>query len=132
MNGQRAIHFPKPGRLRKGVLLSSEPLYLLAFCRKNGERCLMELTKRQIFRPSGGGRDHTDTSTGIHRRRRELEEKRGEIMKKRRRLRKPIRWALRFTGYTVVAIVADLTVIGAILYYFGDLYIMAALGVCWE
>ena len=29
MNGQRAIHFPKPGRLRKGVLLSSEPLYLL-------------------------------------------------------------------------------------------------------
>ena len=82
------------------------------------------------FRPSGGGRDHTDTSTGIHRRRRELEEKRGEIMKKRRRLRKPIRWALRFTGYAVAAIVADLTVIGAILYYFGDMYIMAALGVC--
>lgn len=82
------------------------------------------------FRPSGGGRDHTDTSTGIHRRRRELEEKRGEIMKKRRRLRKPIRWALRLVCYAVAAIVADLTVIGAILYYFGDLYIMAALGVC--
>ena len=49
MNGQRAIHFPKPGSLRKGVLLSSEPLYLLEFCRKNGERCLMELTKRQIL-----------------------------------------------------------------------------------
>lgn len=49
MNGQRAIHFPKPGRLRKGVLLSSEPLYLLEFCRKNGERCLMELTKRQVL-----------------------------------------------------------------------------------
>ena len=49
MNGQRVIHFPKPGRLRKGVLLSSEPLYLLEFCRKNGERCLMELTKRQIL-----------------------------------------------------------------------------------
>ena len=49
MNGQRAIHFPKLGRLRKGVLLSSEPLYLLEFCRKNGERCLMELTKRQIL-----------------------------------------------------------------------------------
>lgn len=32
------------------------------------------------FRPSGGGWDHTDTSTGIHRRRWELEEKRGEIM----------------------------------------------------
>lgn len=49
MNGQRVIHFPKPGRLRKGVLVSSEPLYLLEFCRKNGERCLMELTKRQIL-----------------------------------------------------------------------------------
>ena len=82
------------------------------------------------FRPSGGGRDHTDTSTGIHRRRRELEEKRGEILKKRRRLRKPIRWALRFVCYAVAAIVADLTVIGAILYYFGDMYIMTALGVC--
>lgn len=32
--------------------------------------------------------------------------------------------------YAVAAIVADLTVIGAILYYFGDMYIMAALGVC--
>ena len=51
-------------------------------------------------------------------------------MKKCRRLRKPIRWALRFTGYAVAAIVADLTVIGAILYYFGDMYIMAALGMC--
>ena len=50
-------------------------------------------------------------------------------MKKRRRLRKPIRWALRFVCYAVAAIVADLTVIGAILYYFGDMYIMAALGV---
>lgn len=49
MNGQRVIHFPKPGRLRKGVLVSSEPLYLLEFCRKNGERCLMELTKLQIL-----------------------------------------------------------------------------------
>lgn len=49
MNGQRVIHFPKPGRLRKGVLVSSEPLYLLEFCRKDGERCLMELTKRQIL-----------------------------------------------------------------------------------
>lgn len=81
-------------------------------------------------RPSGGGRDHTDTSGGIHERTGKLEKKRGEIMKKRRRLRKPIRWALRFTGYAVAAIVADLTVIGAILYYFGDMYIMAALGVC--
>lgn len=54
----------------------------------------------------------------------------GESMKKRRRLRKPIRWALRFVCYAVAAIVADLTVIGAILYYFGDMYIMAALGVC--
>lgn len=47
-------------------------------------------------------------------------------MKKRRRLRKPIRWVLRFVCYAV----ADLTVIGAILYYFGDMCIMAALGVC--
>ena len=45
-------------------------------------------------------------------------------MKKRRRLRKPIRWALRFVCYAVAAIVA------AILYYFGDMYIMTALGVC--
>ena len=51
-------------------------------------------------------------------------------MKKRRRLRKPIRLAVRFTCYAAVAIVADLTIIGAVLYYFGDLYIMAALGVC--
>lgn len=51
-------------------------------------------------------------------------------MKKRRRLRKPIRWALRFVCYAVAAIVADLTVIGAILYYFVDMHIMAALGVC--
>lgn len=52
-------------------------------------------------------------------------------MKKRRRLRKPIRWALRFVCYAVAAIVADLTVIGAILYYFGDMYIMAALACAW-
>lgn len=51
-------------------------------------------------------------------------------MKKRRRLRKPIRWAVRFVCYAAVAIVADLTVIGAILYYFGEMYIMAALGAC--
>ena len=49
MKNQCIIHLPKPGRLRKGVLLSSEPLYLLEFFRKNGERCLMELTKRQIL-----------------------------------------------------------------------------------
>ena len=128
MKNQHIIRMPKPGRFKKGVLLSSEPLYLLEFCRKNGERCLMELTKLQILDLLE--EDHTDTSTGIHRRRRELEEKRGEIMKKRRRLRKPIRWVLRFVCYAVAAIVADLTVIGAILYYFGDMYIMTALGVC--
>ena len=49
MKNQCIIHLPKPGRLRKGVLLSAEPLYLLEFCRKDGERCLMELTKRQIL-----------------------------------------------------------------------------------
>ena len=49
MKNQHIIWMRKPGRLRKGVLLSSEPLYLLEFCRKKGERCLMELTKRQIL-----------------------------------------------------------------------------------
>lgn len=49
MSNRYIIRMPKPGRLRKGVLLSSEPLYLLEFCRKNGERRLMELTKRQIL-----------------------------------------------------------------------------------
>lgn len=48
MKNQHIIRLPKPGRLRKGVLLSSEPLYLLEFCRKDGKRNLMELTKRQI------------------------------------------------------------------------------------
>lgn len=49
MKNQCIIHLPKPGRLKKGVLLFSEPLYLLEFCRKNRERCLMELTKQQIL-----------------------------------------------------------------------------------
>ena len=46
---QHIIRVRKPESFKKGVLLSSEPLYLLEFCRKNGERCLMELTKRQIL-----------------------------------------------------------------------------------
>ena len=125
MKNQHIIRMPKPGRFKKGVMLSSEPLYLLEFFRKNGERCLMELTKQQILDLL-----EEDGIILIHRRRGELEEKRGESMKKRRRLRKPIRWALRFVCYAVAAIVADLTVIGVILYYFGDMYIMTALGVC--
>ena len=48
MKNQCIIHLPKPGRLRKGVLLSSEPLYLVDFCR-GGDRFLAELTKRQIL-----------------------------------------------------------------------------------
>lgn len=48
MNGRGTIYFPKPESFRKGVLLSSEPLYLLEFSRKDGKRYLMELTKRQI------------------------------------------------------------------------------------
>lgn len=48
MKNQHIIRMPKPERLRKGVLLSSEPLYLLEFYRKDGKRYLMELTKRQI------------------------------------------------------------------------------------
>ena len=49
MKNQCIIHLPKPGRLRKGVLLSSEPLYLLEFSRTDGKRYLMELTKQQIL-----------------------------------------------------------------------------------
>ena len=49
MKNQHIIRMPKPGRFKKGVMLSSEPLYLLEFFRKNGERCLMELTKQQIL-----------------------------------------------------------------------------------
>jgi len=49
MKNQHIIRMQKPESFKKGVLLSSEPLYLLEFCRKNGERCLMELTKRQIL-----------------------------------------------------------------------------------
>jgi hypothetical protein len=48
MKNQCIIHLPKPGRLRKGVLLSSEPLYLVDFCR-GGDRFLAELTKQQIL-----------------------------------------------------------------------------------
>ena len=49
MKNQHIIRMQKPERFKKGVLFSSEPLYLLEFCRKDGERCLMELTKRQIL-----------------------------------------------------------------------------------
>lgn len=49
MKNQHIIRMQKPEGFKKGVLLSSEPLYLLEFCRKNGERYLMELTKRQIL-----------------------------------------------------------------------------------
>ena len=48
MKNQCIIHLPKPGRLRKGGLLSSEPLYLVDFCR-GGDRFLAELTKRQFL-----------------------------------------------------------------------------------
>lgn len=48
MKNQHIIRMSRPKRLRKGVLLSSEPLYLLEFYRKDGKRYLMELTKRQI------------------------------------------------------------------------------------
>lgn len=48
MKNQHIIRMPKSERLRKGVLLSLEPLYLLEFHRKDGKRYLMELTKRQI------------------------------------------------------------------------------------
>lgn len=41
----------KPKGLRKGVLLSSEPLYLLTFYRESdGEECLVEMTQKQIVK----------------------------------------------------------------------------------
>lgn len=48
MSNKYTFRLPKLGRLRKGVLLSSEPLYLVDFCR-GGDRFLAELTKRQIL-----------------------------------------------------------------------------------
>ena len=49
MKNQHIIRRQKPESFKKGVLLSSEPLYLLEFCRKDGKRYLMELTKRKIL-----------------------------------------------------------------------------------
>lgn len=48
MKNQHIIRMQKPERFKKGVLLSSEPLYLVDFCR-GGDRFLTELTKRQIL-----------------------------------------------------------------------------------
>lgn len=40
---------PKAKRLRKGVRISSEPLFLLTFYREKDEQeCLVELTQKQI------------------------------------------------------------------------------------
>lgn len=49
MKNQHIIRMQKPESFKKGVLLSSEPLYLLEFSRKDGKRYLMELTKQQIL-----------------------------------------------------------------------------------
>lgn len=49
MKNQHIIRVRKPESFKKGVLLSSEPLYLLEFSRKDGKRYLMELTKQQIL-----------------------------------------------------------------------------------
>lgn len=48
MKSQHIIRMQKPERFKKGVLLSSELLYLVDFCR-GGDRFLAELTKRQIL-----------------------------------------------------------------------------------
>ncbi len=48
MKNQHIIRMKKPERFKKGVLLSSEPLYLVDFCR-GGDRFLAELTKRQFL-----------------------------------------------------------------------------------
>lgn len=48
MKNQHIIRIQKPESFKKGVLLSSEPLYLVDFCR-GGDRFLAELTKRQFL-----------------------------------------------------------------------------------
>ena len=48
MKNQHIIRMQKPEGFKKGVLLSSEPLYLVDFCR-GGDRFLAELTKRQFL-----------------------------------------------------------------------------------
>lgn len=48
MKSQHIIRMQKPERFKKGVLLSSELLYLVDFCR-GGDRFLAELTKRQFL-----------------------------------------------------------------------------------
>lgn len=42
-------YIPKPPKHKKGLLISSEPLYLLTFIREaDGEEYMMELTQKQI------------------------------------------------------------------------------------
>lgn len=48
MKNQHIIRIQKPESFKKGVLLSSEPLYLVDFCR-GGDKFLAELTKRQFL-----------------------------------------------------------------------------------
>lgn len=48
MKNQHIIRMQKSESFKKGVLLSSEPLYLVDFCR-GGDRFLAELTKRQFL-----------------------------------------------------------------------------------
>lgn len=43
------LRMPKPQKLRKGLRISSEPLFLLTFYREaDGEEYLVELTQKQI------------------------------------------------------------------------------------
>ena len=43
------IRMPNPQKLRKGLRISSEPLFLLTFSREeDGEEYLVELTQKQI------------------------------------------------------------------------------------
>lgn len=48
MKNKHIIRMQKSEGFKKGVLLSSDPLYLVDFCR-GGDRFLAELTKRQIL-----------------------------------------------------------------------------------
>ena len=43
------LRMPKPQKMRKGLRVSSEPLFLLTFSREvDGEEHLVELTQKQI------------------------------------------------------------------------------------
>ena len=45
------LRMPRPRKMRKGLRISSEPLFMLTFYREaDGEECLAELTQKQIVK----------------------------------------------------------------------------------